>query len=1053
MASLINPSRPPPSSHIPPHRTPRKKASLLSLKRDKHKVVEAPVAHPFPEEFTRPPAHTRSSSPPRQNISSPRRLIQPSASSASLRANATQARHKETSAATSSSPHIRRVGVEREEQDSDQLKQEVEQTFSFPSIDYKGEGSWDPESTLKPHARPRSRTNTAELEEDWRDFRYDPSFRISGSSSQTQVEETPPQTPLEVKSFRHAFSIPVVVAAPVAGVETMDALVDGMNGVGSDDHFMGVSGLHGRSKSRKNRHHHPLYHPPLPTPPPGIVLGRSPNSKEISHQRDSDDGDEDMPRHPPPVRPSRRKPRRSSQSRSASDTTIMVPSSSPSSSLHGHALESRTHRVAFPEQRSKTIVPSITEIIRTHAPPEQQARSRRVSSRMSSYTRSSFSHGHNTVEEDQPSEPEPLSAAEESEFVTRSSIDSIADEVRQTLRNQSSSPVTTPRHIQHARSFPNNRQSMISDGGFSTRSPMSEGTRPGSFYSTSAFSNPRVPSPIESIDLDVELSAALRPTRSQAIAQYLNSSRLTTLLRLTHPPHASSEHPLTVSFSDLGSPTGFPLVVFLGLGCVRHIMGLYDEMAECLGIRLITIDRWGLGRTGTPKSKAARGIPEWGSVVEEVLDRLHINQCSVMAHSAGAPYALSFANRAPERIRGDICLLAPWVGGGEVAGYRWLKYVPNGILKTAQAAEWKVQGWMLGKPPKAHYEGIGFNAHSPIASPSGGAQSTQPSKRPEMNRKRSSVYPSAEDKRRPSAGSSSFSEYDDLADFDGRFESRSTLGARQGPPPNRASADGQAAKRKVSKGFLGRLKGESSPAQPQTPREKRSTSGSGRRLKALRSMGSLKGKSHSTPSPMGKSSLPESPILPKSLNLETGLGFDEFDWAKASTQKCGIDGPPSPLTPMNRFDINPRANGRRSISFTGPRSSPPSMISSPAASSYGAPLVDSTEMSYQVALGNALIAASHAESSKGTHTDLLQILNHDHQPWGFSYSAYPHNVRVWYGEKDERIAENAVRWMERAMGEDKCQVTVVKGADHGLMFKSAVVVELFERVREYWDND
>jgi hypothetical protein len=31
--------------------------------------------------------------------------------------------------------------------------------------------------------------------------------------------------------------------------------------------------------------------------------------------------------------------------------------------------------------------------------------------------------------------------------------------------------------------------------------------------------------------------------------------------------------------------------VFLGLGCVRHIMGLYDEMAECLGIRLITIDR------------------------------------------------------------------------------------------------------------------------------------------------------------------------------------------------------------------------------------------------------------------------------------------------------------------------------------------------------------------------------------------------------------------------------------------------------------------------------
>ena len=35
-----------------------------------------------------------------------------------------------------------------------------------------------------------------------------------------------------------------------------------------------------------------------------------------------------------------------------------------------------------------------------------------------------------------------------------------------------------------------------------------------------------------------------------------------------------------------------------------------------------------------------------------------------MAHSAGAPYALSFASKYPERVIGDICLLAPWVGGG-----------------------------------------------------------------------------------------------------------------------------------------------------------------------------------------------------------------------------------------------------------------------------------------------------------------------------------------------------------------------------------------------------
>ena len=52
-------------------------------------------------------------------------------------------------------------------------------------------------------------------------------------------------------------------------------------------------------------------------------------------------------------------------------------------------------------------------------------------------------------------------------------------------------------------------------------------------------------------------------------------------------------------------------------------------------------------------------------MVEEILDLLHIEQCSIMAHSAGAPYALSFANKLPSRIRGDVCLLAPWVGGSE----------------------------------------------------------------------------------------------------------------------------------------------------------------------------------------------------------------------------------------------------------------------------------------------------------------------------------------------------------------------------------------------------
>lgn len=72
-----------------------------------------------------------------------------------------------------------------------------------------------------------------------------------------------------------------------------------------------------------------------------------------------------------------------------------------------------------------------------------------------------------------------------------------------------------------------------------------------------------------------------------------------------------------------------------------------------------------MGRTDVPKNRSTKGIPEWAGVVEEVLDQLGIDQCGIMAHSAGAPYAMAFANRFPERVRGELCLLAPWVAGGE----------------------------------------------------------------------------------------------------------------------------------------------------------------------------------------------------------------------------------------------------------------------------------------------------------------------------------------------------------------------------------------------------
>ncbi|KAG0709070.1 hypothetical protein DFH29DRAFT_890388 [Suillus ampliporus] len=910
--------------------------------------------------------------------------------------------------------HSRKV-----DQDKGKEKEKAtELSYAFPTVDLALEvPDFLSGGDITPKVlRHRTRTGPSSTKPKWKETPI-PSLRLSETSS---LAESPPQTPRDSSSIRN-YSLghfPVVVSAPVAGVEAMDAMVDGMNGFTMEDFF----GKSSSSRSRfGNARHHPLYQPPLPTPPPGVVLGRGKSRRQEEIVPSDEDDDEPRP-SPPARRTPRRAHARPGSARKGSSSTITVDSGlyeGTSSILVDDSVNDLPIALVQPPERPRTVVPSISEIIRNHAPVSARNRSREPSKQGSSCI---HSVSHNNDIENEESELEPLTTDKETEPLGRSSIDSIADEVRRTFHNQKNSRVAAPLTSHRAPPLtviPSN----TSDSSSVRLRGAAEDVYTHSSASACDSQHSLEPIPISTSPTSVP----------QAIAEYLRSARLTTLLKLTRFPHASLDHPLTVSLADMGDPNGFPLIVFLGLGCVRHVMGLYDEMADCLGLRLIAIDRWGLGRTETPHSKSARGIMEWAAAVEEVLDQLNINECSIVAHSAGAPYALAFANRVPSRIRGDLCLLAPWIGGSESGGYRW--------LKPAQAAEWKIQAWMLGKPPTVAYRGIGYTAppsprfQNGKSTSSNGVETLSRPQSPGRN----SVYPSDIAKRRMSLGSVLSSDYDDLRDFDGRFGSQSTLGARSMTQQSRP---------KPSRGILSRLKSSKAISQPPSPAiETPHSSTVGKTLKTLRSMGSLKGRSSSAPNTIKKVDFP-SPQLPEPLSLDMGLGLGEIDW---STTKARSSPSPTPTPPRPPPLIKPTKSAELPADGI-PRSSPPSVPSSPPASTFSSPHVSAQAAStaYQAALGNALIAASHAEASKGTHSDLLQILNHDNRPWGFSYSDFPHKVQVWYGDRDEKIAENAVRWMEKAMGEDRCHVKVVKGADHALMYKSSVVVEVLERVREFW---
>lgn len=555
------------SRHHPPtsstsYRTPRKSSSFLSLRREKDKPTPVPDIYPS---FDAPGSSHRTPTTYFDAYPRPK-------SSPITRSVKTKTRKTST---TDSIAHPLESSVPK--------RSTVATSYAFPSFDADEEYR-TPSSV--PYTRTRSRTGPSGKAR-WEETTSVPQLRFSGSSS-TQNTETPPRTPVDYANSKESFeNFPVLVAAPVSGVEMMDALVDGMNG---GDILSASTSISNRARYGIPGHH-PLYQPPLPTPPPGVVLGGG----KIRHSRatrrssvSSDSGhEEDFRRISPSPRTPRRRAHPSSSTRTASSSTIKVPTASIYSSNNSqevspssdtkYASDNRAYRSAGSENR-KSVVPSISDIIRAHAPMESKSRSVMRSSSL--YT---HSQGHGTLHEGVESEPESLTREEEVELISRSSIDSVADEVQRTLRNQviHIPPPSVPPSAFH------NRHSIISDNA-SMYSPRSDPGAGSSIYSFSVASNYQSSLPH---DTNPIFSSFTKSSPSQAVAQYIRSTRLTTLLKLTRSPHASQDNPLTVSLSDLGCLNGFPVVVFLGLGCVRHIMGLYDEMAECMGLRLITIDR------------------------------------------------------------------------------------------------------------------------------------------------------------------------------------------------------------------------------------------------------------------------------------------------------------------------------------------------------------------------------------------------------------------------------------------------------------------------------
>ncbi|PYH95859.1 alpha/beta-hydrolase [Aspergillus ellipticus CBS 707.79] len=179
-----------------------------------------------------------------------------------------------------------------------------------------------------------------------------------------------------------------------------------------------------------------------------------------------------------------------------------------------------------------------------------------------------------------------------------------------------------------------------------------------------------------------------------AVHDYISSPKLTQ--KVSHPTSGR-----VIAFSEVGDPKGYAVLCCLGMGLTRYLMAFYDELARSLHLRLITLDRPGVGESAPYVDESGTPL-SWPDDVAIVCNHLKVTKFSIMAHSAGAIYALATALRIPQHIRGRIHLLAPWIPPSQLSSIgsqkapvptnavpysqRILRALPTSILKVANSS-------------------------------------------------------------------------------------------------------------------------------------------------------------------------------------------------------------------------------------------------------------------------------------------------------------------------------------------------------------------------------
>jgi pimeloyl-ACP methyl ester carboxylesterase len=153
-----------------------------------------------------------------------------------------------------------------------------------------------------------------------------------------------------------------------------------------------------------------------------------------------------------------------------------------------------------------------------------------------------------------------------------------------------------------------------------------------------------------------------------------------------------------VAYAQFGASDGTPVLFCHGWMASRLTRHPDDRLTASLGVRLVTVDRAGIGQSDPDSAKTLLSSAE---DLRAVADELELERFAVLGHSGGGPYAFACARTLPERVA-RLAIVSGFAPFDRPDAYAGMSSRMRGFVKLLRAAPWLAGPLMRSTPARYH---------------------------------------------------------------------------------------------------------------------------------------------------------------------------------------------------------------------------------------------------------------------------------------------------------------------------------------------------------------